>query len=178
MLTSSLKYFFMFQCHSRLNPRWQSFYSMLFLTLIYTAFIFLCLRASVHVWGYITCPEPLIGRVKENIVNNPCPITPPSRHHLYIIHLIKKGIPCINKLHCFYRITIPLKLPLVPKRDVKQCPTINPTTSTCTTCTTTTTTKRGGLRNTLILAPEAHLCVVSNYSSIYLGVRGQHYGVT
>ena len=100
---------------------------MLFLTLIYTASIFLCLRASVHVWGYITCPEPLIGRVKENTVNNPCPITPPSRHHLYIIHLVKKGIPCINKLHCFYRITIPLKLPLVPRRDVKQCPTTNPT---------------------------------------------------
>ena len=26
----------------------------------------------------------------------------------------------INGLHCFYRITVPLKCPLVPKSDVKQ----------------------------------------------------------
>ena len=34
--------------------------------------------------------------------NPPCPITPPSRHHLYIIHLI-------NGPHCFYCITMSLK---------------------------------------------------------------------
>ena len=43
---------------------------------------------SGHVWGYIpwTCSEPLIGRAKENALNNPpCPITPTltssSVHH-------------------------------------------------------------------------------------------------
>ena len=48
-----------------------------------------------------------IGRVKENtLINPPYPITTPSRHHLYIIHVIKR-------LHCFYRITLSLKWPLV-----------------------------------------------------------------
>ena len=38
---------------------------------------------------------------------------PPSRQHLFIIYLIKGML-------CFYRITMSLKLPLVPKSDVKQ----------------------------------------------------------
>ena len=38
---------------------------------------------------------------------------PPSHHHLYIIHLI-------NWLQRFYRITMSLKSPFVPKSDVKQ----------------------------------------------------------
>ena len=47
-------------------------------------------------------PEPLIGRVRENTLNNPrCHITPPSCNHLYIIHLIYGR-------HSVYRITKPL----------------------------------------------------------------------
>ena len=38
---------------------------------------------------------------------------PPSHHHLYIIHLI-------NWLQRFYRITMSLKRPFVPKSDIKQ----------------------------------------------------------
>ena len=38
-------------------------------------------------------------------------LSPPlPRHHVYIIHLI-------NRLHCFYRITMSLKWPLVTKND-------------------------------------------------------------
>ena len=50
-------------------------------------------------------------RQSTTIRNNPpCPITQPSRHHLFIIHLIKG-------LHCFYHITMSFKLPLVsPER--------------------------------------------------------------
>ena len=52
--------------------------------------------------------------VKENTLKNPtCPITPPSRHHLYIIHLT-------YILHCFYHITLWIKWPLVPKSDIKR----------------------------------------------------------
>ena len=39
-------------------------------------------------------------------------ITPPSRHHMHIIHLI-------TGLHCFYRLTMSLNWSLVPKSDVK-----------------------------------------------------------
>ena len=38
---------------------------------------------------------------------------PPSHHHMYIIHLI-------YRLQRFYRITMSLKRPFVPKSDVKQ----------------------------------------------------------
>ena len=38
---------------------------------------------------------------------------PPSQHHMYIIHLI-------NRLQRFYRVTMSLKRPFVPKSDVKQ----------------------------------------------------------
>ena len=43
-------------------------------------------------------PEPLIGQMRENSHHN---LTLPSRHHLYIIHLI-------NGRHCFHRITVSL----------------------------------------------------------------------
>ena len=46
---------------------------------------------------------------------------PPSHHHLYIIHLI-------NWLQRFYRITMSIKIPFVPKSDVKLWFT---TTTTC-----------------------------------------------
>ena len=36
---------------------------------------------------------------------------PPSHHHLYIIYQLTTT---------FYRITMPLKIPFVPKYDVKQ----------------------------------------------------------
>ena len=38
---------------------------------------------------------------------------PPSHHHIYIIHLM-------TLLQRFYRITMSLKRPFVPKSDVKQ----------------------------------------------------------
>ena len=80
--------------------------------------VWVCLGANP--W---TCPEPLIGRVKECILNNPpCPITPRSRHHLYIIHLIKSP-------HCFHHITMSPKWQLVPKRNVKQQLTPTPLSS-------------------------------------------------
>ena len=48
---------------------------------------------SLDVWACLWT-EPLVGRVKESTLNNlPCPITPPSHHHLYIIHLIN-NLPC------------------------------------------------------------------------------------
>ena len=71
-----------------------------------------------HAWGKSsrhTQNSYVIGRVKENALNNPpCPITPNSRHHLYIIHLIN-GVCTV-----FYRTTMSHKWSLVPKRDVKQ----------------------------------------------------------
>ena len=45
--------------------------------------------------------EPLIRRVKQNTQQPPCPITPTSRHQMYIFYLI-------NGLHSFYRITMSL----------------------------------------------------------------------
>ena len=57
--------------------------------------------------------ETLIGRVKENTLNNPpCHITPPSHHYLYVIHLI-------NGLQCFYCNKISLVI-IIAKSDVKQ----------------------------------------------------------
>ena len=53
-------------------------------------------------------PETSIGCAKENALT-----PPPSHRHLYIIHLI-------NWLQRFYRITMSLKIPFVPKSDVKQ----------------------------------------------------------
>ena len=50
------------------------------------------------------------------------PPPPPSHHHMYIIHLI-------NWLQRFYRITISLKRPFVPKSDIKQWFTTTTTTS-------------------------------------------------
>ena len=47
----------------------------------------------------------------------------PSHHHLYIIHLI-------NWLQRFYRITMSLKRPFVPKSDVKHWFTTTTTTTT------------------------------------------------
>ena len=70
-----------------------------------------------HAWGKSPrhAQNPyVLGRVKENDLNNrPCPFTPNSHHNLYIIHLI-------NGLYCFYRIAVSHKWPSVPKRDVKQ----------------------------------------------------------
>ena len=44
--------------------------------------IWLPIPTVMHQWLYV------IGRVKENTRNNPpCSVIPPSRHHLYIIHL-------------------------------------------------------------------------------------------
>ena len=65
-------------------------------------------------WGKLSRhAQNLIARVNKNNINNPpCPITPTSRHHLYIIHLI-------NGLHYFYCITMSRKWPLLPKSNVK-----------------------------------------------------------
>ena len=74
------------------------------------------LRPSGYIWGYIpwTCPEPLIGRARKTLSITHHALSPPSsHHHLYIIHLI-------NRLQRFYRITLSLKIPFVPKSDVKQ----------------------------------------------------------
>ena len=83
-----------------------------------------------HAWEWISwaCREPHIVRVEENTFTNPrCPITPPSRHHLYIIDFI-------NGLCCFYRITMSIKWLLVPKSDVKQWLPTTTTTTTYSTC--------------------------------------------
>ena len=59
-------------------------------------------------------------------------LSPPPSHHLYIIHLI-------NWLQRFYRITMSLKRPFVPKSDVKQR------------FTTTTTTYLGPLLHNILI---------------------------
>ena len=58
--------------------------------------------------------DPLSGerRKTRSITHHPLSL-PPSHHHLCIIHLI-------NWLQRFYRITMSLKRPFVPKSDVKQ----------------------------------------------------------
>ena len=78
------------------------------------------LRPSGHAWGYIpwTCSAPLIGRAKENALNNPpCPITPTltssSDYNVFIV------------LQCH------LQRQFVPKSDVKQWFTTTTTTTTC-----------------------------------------------
>ena len=74
------------------------------------------LRPSGHAWGFSpwTCPEPFIGRAKENALNNPpCPITPTltsssvhnSFHQLTTTFL------------SYYNVT---QKTFVPKSDVKQ----------------------------------------------------------
>ena len=48
----------------------------------------------------LNMPRTLYWAEEEHTLNNPpCPIAPPSPHHLYIGHLI-------NGLHCFYRIKL------------------------------------------------------------------------
>ena len=45
---------------------------------------------------------PYRASEEDTLNNSPCPISPPTRQHLYIIYLI-------NGLHCFYPITMSLK---------------------------------------------------------------------
>ena len=67
--------------------------------------------------------NPLSGERKKtlSITHHALP-PPPSHHHLYIIHFI-------NWLQRFYRITMSLKRPFVPKSDVKQWFTTTTTTT-------------------------------------------------
>ena len=58
--------------------------------------------------------NPLLDERKKTLsITHHALSPPPSHHHLYIIHLI-------NGLQRFYRITMSLKRPFVPKSDVKQ----------------------------------------------------------
>ena len=58
--------------------------------------------------------SPLSGERRETLsITHHALSPPPSHHHLYIIHPI-------NWLQRFYRITMSLKRPFVPKSDVKQ----------------------------------------------------------
>ena len=58
--------------------------------------------------------NPLSGEQRKTLsITHHALSPPPSHHHLYIIHLI-------NWLKHFYRITVSLKRPFVPKSDVKQ----------------------------------------------------------
>ena len=58
--------------------------------------------------------NPLSGERRKTLsITHHALSPPPSHHHLYIIHLI-------NWLQRFYRITMSLKRPFVPKSDVKQ----------------------------------------------------------
>ena len=58
--------------------------------------------------------NPLSGERRKTLsITHHALSPPPSHHHLYIIHLI-------NRLQRFYRITMSLKRPFVPKSDVKQ----------------------------------------------------------
>ena len=58
--------------------------------------------------------NPLSGERRKTLSITHHALSPPhSHHHLYIIHLI-------NWLQRFYRITMSLKRPFVPKSDVKQ----------------------------------------------------------
>ena len=68
--------------------------------------------------------NPLSGRQKKTLsITHHTLSPPPSHHHLYIIHLIKW-----LTLQRFYRITMSLKRPFVPKSDVKQWFTTTTTT--------------------------------------------------
>ena len=74
------------------------------------------LWTSGHAWGLnpLDMPRtPYWASEGKHSQDPPCPITPPSRHHLYIIHLI-------DGLRRFYHITLSLKWLLVSKSDVKQ----------------------------------------------------------
>ena len=65
--------------------------------------------------------NPLSGERRKTLsITHHALSSPPSHHHLYIIHLI-------NWLQRFYRITMSPKRPFVPKSDVKQ----RFTTTTC-----------------------------------------------
>ena len=57
--------------------------------------------------------NPLLGERRKTLSITHHALSPPPSHHLYIIHLI-------NRLQRFYRITMSLKRPFVPKSDVKQ----------------------------------------------------------
>ena len=58
--------------------------------------------------------NPLSGERRKTLsITHHALSPPPSHYHLYIIHLI-------NWLQRFYRITMSLKRPFVPKSDVKQ----------------------------------------------------------
>ena len=58
--------------------------------------------------------NPLSGERRKRLSITHHALSPPlSHHHLYIIHLI-------NCLQGFYRVTMSLKRPFVPKSDVKQ----------------------------------------------------------
>ena len=58
--------------------------------------------------------NPLSGERRKTLsITHHALSPPPSRHHLYIIHLI-------NWLQRFYRIIMSLKRPFVPKSEVKQ----------------------------------------------------------
>ena len=57
--------------------------------------------------------NPLSGERRKTLSITHHALSPPPSHHLYIIHLI-------NWLQRFYRITMSLKRPFVPKSDVKQ----------------------------------------------------------
>ena len=54
-----------------------------------------------------------LGKRRKTLSITHHALSPPPSHHLYIIHLI-------NWLQRFYRITMSLKRPFVPKSDVKQ----------------------------------------------------------
>ena len=58
---------------------------------------------SLEVWAYLgvnlldMSKTPYCVSEGEHSQSSPCPITSPSHHHLYIIHLV-------IGLHCFYRV--------------------------------------------------------------------------
>ena len=66
--------------------------------------------------------NPLLGEWRKTLsITHHTLSPPPSHHHLYIIYLI-------NWLQRFYRITISLERPFLPKSDVKQWFTTTTTT--------------------------------------------------
>ena len=70
--------------------------------------------------------NPLSGKGRKMLSITHHALSPsPSHHRLYIIHLI-------NRLQRSYRITMSLKIPFVPKSDVKQWFTTTTTTTTYT----------------------------------------------
>ena len=69
--------------------------------------------------------NPLSGERRKTLsITHHALSPPPSHYHLYIIHLI-------NWLQRFYRITMALKRPFVPKSDVKQRFTTTTTSLRC-----------------------------------------------